>query len=97
MAISHAMQEGLDLRMLHKGVGIDRDEGGTLLLVGNQSSIKLAKNSVFHKRSKHIALRFHFIQKKIEKGEMDLEFIKTLAMESDQMNKHVGVKVLEIW
>ena len=96
MAICHAMQEGLYLTMLQAEMGIDRKEGGTLLLVDNQSSIKLAKNPVFHKRSKHIAIRFHFIREKIVSGEMDLEFVRTLAMAADQLTKHVGVKVLDI-
>ena len=44
MAISHAMQEGLCMRMLQKEVRVNREEGGTLRPVHNQSSIKLAKN-----------------------------------------------------
>ena len=96
MAISHAMQEGLYLTMLQTEMGIQKEEGGTLLLVDNQSSIKLAKNPVFHKRSKHIAIRFHFIREKIDSGEMQLEFVRTLAMAADQLTKHVGLKVLDI-
>ena len=96
MAISHAMQEGLYLRMLQEEMGIFSGESGTPLLVDNQSSIKLEKNAVFHKRSKHIAIRFHFIREKVESGEMSLEFVRTLAMSVDQLTKHVGVKLLEI-
>ena len=67
MAISHAMHEGLYMPMLQKEMGVDCP-----LLVDNRSSIKLAKNLVFHKRSKHIVIRFHFIPEKVEKGEMEL-------------------------
>ena len=77
-------------------MGINPGESGTLLLVDNQSSIKLAKNPVFHKRSKHIAIRFHFIREKVENGEFSLEFVRTLSMAADQLTKHVGVKVLDI-
>ena len=70
--ISNAMQEGLCMRMLQKEMGFDLEKGGTLLPVDNQSPIKLAKNPVFHKRSKHIAIRFYFIREKVKKGEMDL-------------------------
>ena len=96
MAICHAMQEGLYLRMLQQEMGANPESGGTLLLVDNQSSIKLAKNPVFHKRSKHIAIRFHFIREKVESEEFNLEFVRTLAMAADQLTKHVGVRVLEI-
>ena len=46
-------------RMLQMEMWVNPGESVTLLLVDNQSSIKLAKNPVFHKRSKHIAIRFH--------------------------------------
>lgn len=33
-----------------------------LLLVDNQSAIKLTKNDELHKRTKHIDVRYHFIR-----------------------------------
>ena len=87
---------GAVFEMLQQEMGVNPEEGGTLLLVDNQSSIKLAKNPVFHKRSKHIAIRFHFIREKVENAEFNLEFVRTLAMAADQLTKHVGVRVLEI-
>ena len=70
MANSYAIQEGLYLRMLQEEMGVYPEKSGNLLLVDNQSSIKLVKNTVFHKRSKHIAIRFHFILEKVESGEI---------------------------
>ena len=65
-----------------------------LLLCDNQSSMKIAQNPVFHKRSKHIAIRYHFIQEKVESGEVVLQFFGTKLMAADQLTKHVGVQVL---
>lgn len=96
MAISRAMQKGLYLRMLQQEMGVDLEERATTLLDDNQSSIKSTKNPVFHKKSTHLAIRFHFVREKVDKGEMELKLIRTLAMVVDQMTKHVGVKVLEI-
>ena len=56
-------------------MGIELEEGGTLLLLDNQSAIKLAKNPVFHKRSKHIAIKYHFIRDKVENKEFNFEFV----------------------
>ena len=53
----------------------------------------MAKNPVFRKRSKHIAIHVHFIHKKVE---MELGFVRTLTMAVDQMTKYARVKVLEI-
>jgi len=36
------------------------------LYIGNQSSIKLIKNPEFHKRTKHIDIKFHFVREKVE-------------------------------
>ena len=83
MAMGHAVQEGLYLQMLHLEMGIELEEGGTLLLLDNQSAIKLAKNPVFHKRSKHIAIKYHFIREKVENKEFNLEFVRTLSMVAD--------------
>ena len=69
--------------MLQMEMGIEPQEGGTLLLLDNQSAIKLAKNSVFHKRSKHIAMKCYFIREKVENKEFNFEFVKTLSMAAD--------------
>jgi hypothetical protein len=40
---------------------LGRDTGAVELRVDNKSALALAKNPVFHKRSKHIQVRYHFI------------------------------------
>ena len=82
------------MQMLQLEMGIEPEEGGTLLLLDNQSAIKLAKNLVFYKRSKHIAIKYHFITEKVEIKEFNFEFVRTLSMAAYQLTKHVGVKLL---
>ena len=36
MAMTSAVQEGLHLQMMQRELGIEREEGGTLLLLDNQ-------------------------------------------------------------
>ena len=48
-----------------------------------QVVIKLAKYPVFHKRSKHIAIKYNFIREKAESGEFNFEFVRTLATAAD--------------
>jgi hypothetical protein len=40
---------------------LDRDTGAVKLRVDSNSTLTLAKNPVFHERSKHIRVRYHFI------------------------------------
>ena len=94
MALTHAAQEALYLQQLQEELGIDHEGLGVLLLCDNQSSMKIAQNPVFHKRSKHIAIRYHFIREKVKSGEMELQFVRTKAMAADQLTKNVGLQVL---
>nr|GEY71930.1 copia protein [Tanacetum cinerariifolium] len=40
-------------------------------------SIAISCNSVQHSRTKHIAIRYHFIKEHVEKGTIELYFVKT--------------------
>ena len=94
MALTHAAQEELYLSQPQSEMGVIGDGHGVLLLCDNQSSIKIAQNPVFHKGSKHIATRFHFIRERVESGEIMLQFVRTKVMAADQLTKHVGLQVL---
>ena len=37
----------------------------------------MAKNFVFHGRTKHIELDVHFIREKVEKGEIEIRYVPT--------------------
>ena len=47
------------------------------LNVDNKSAIALAKNSVYHDRSKHIDTRFHFIRQCVQTEAIELEYVNT--------------------
>eukprot|EP00253_Pinus_taeda_P033265 PITA_33265 len=49
----------------------------TVIFCDNSSAIALSKNSVFHKRTKHIDTRFHYIRELVNNGEIVLEHCKT--------------------
>ena len=69
MALTHAAQVGLYLQQLQVEMGVNHEGLGVLLLYDNQSSMKIAQNPVFHKHSKLIAIRCHFIWEKVENGD----------------------------
>lgn len=58
-----------------------------LLKMDNQSAIALSKNPVFHDRSKHIDVRFHFIRKCMEDGKMDIRHVRTGEQLADVLTK----------
>ena len=48
-----------------------------IVLCDNSSTIKLSKNPILHGRSKHIAVRFHFLRDLIKDGVVELKYCGT--------------------
>ena len=59
----------------------------SILYVDNQSTIKLIKNPEFHKRTKHIDVKYHFIREKLADNVFVLEYVPTDSQEVDVMTK----------
>ena len=57
----------------------------------SQSAIHLSKNPMFHERSKHIQVKYHFIREMVAQGSFKLEKIPTELNPSD-----MGTKILPI-
>jgi hypothetical protein len=64
MAASLASCEAIWLRKLLTGL-FGQELQSTMIHYDNQSCIKLLKNPVFHNRSKHIEIRYHFIKDRV--------------------------------
>lgn len=56
---------------------LDVEQGGVQLHSDSQSALFLAKNPVFHARTKNIAVRFHKIKELIASCEIILEKMHT--------------------
>ena len=57
----------------------------------SHSAIHLAKNQVFHARTKHIDVRYHFVREIIEDEKILLQKIKTAENLVDMMTKVVSL------
>jgi len=49
----------------------------TSFMCDNISAINISKNLIMHSRTKHIAIRYHFLKDKVAEGEVKLEFVST--------------------
>ena len=54
-----------------------QQEDATLLLCDNQSCMAIAKNPVFHARTKHIEIQYHYVRELIEDGVVELVYYPT--------------------
>ena len=60
----------------------------------NMSNIYLARNPVFHAQTKHIEVHYHFIRKRVQAGEIDLQHISTNLQVADIFIKALGIDKL---
>jgi hypothetical protein len=56
----------------------------------NQGAIKLAYNPVFHARTKHVKIHYHFIWERVLEGEIHLQYINTRIQPADLLMKSLG-------
>ena len=61
-----------------------------VIRIDNKSAIALAKNPVFHGRSKHIHTRFHFIRECVEKNLVSVEHVAGVKQKADILTKALG-------
>ena len=77
-----------ELRML-------RSSEPTILYCDNQSSVKLAKNPVFHARTKHIEIHYHHVREKVTSMIVDLQHVATSDQLADIFTKALGKTLFE--
>ena len=57
------------------------------MLCDNESAIKMADNPVEHSRTKHIAIRYHFLRDHQQKGDIEISYINTKDQLADIFTK----------
>lgn len=73
-----------------KGLVKDLSEVDTnkpVMLIDSQSAIKLIKNPEYHKRTKHIDIKYHFIKELYERKEFNIEYVTTNEQKADILTK----------
>ncbi|CAH9069840.1 unnamed protein product [Cuscuta europaea] len=86
VAATSSVCHAIWLRYILQALSMSQEEA-TTIFVDNKSAIALAKNPVFHDRSKHIDTRYHFIRGKIAEKEVQVEYVKTQDQVADILTK----------
>ena len=87
MVVVEAAKEALWLAGLVKELGIQ--QAGVQLHCDNQSAIFLAKNQIYHARTKHTFVRFHNFKELVSSSGLLLEKIHTFENAADMLTKFV--------
>ena len=73
--------------LMDMGMHVDR---GVVIYCDNLSSIQLARNPVFHARTKHIEVHYHFVREQVLAGDIDLVYVSTEEKVADIFTKALG-------
>eukprot|EP00253_Pinus_taeda_P024898 PITA_24898 len=94
VAATAAACQAVWMRRMLRSLGQEQAKE-TVIFCDNSSAIALSKNSVFHKRTKHIDTRFHYIRELVNNGEIVLEHCRTQEQVADILTKPLDQKSFE--
>jgi len=86
MATCAAVQEIMCLRQFFADIGFGQ-KNATTIYQDNQACIALSSNPIYHKRTKHIDIRYHYIREKVEDGEVVLVHVPSERQLADLLTK----------
>jgi hypothetical protein len=59
----------------------------TIIHYGNQSCVKISDNPVFHDKSNHIEIKYHFIRDMVQRKEVLVQYLPTDEQVADVLTK----------
>ncbi|KAJ9481429.1 hypothetical protein VN97_g12048 [Penicillium thymicola] len=72
---------------MHKYALLDKP---VVINADNTGAIALAKNPEYHARTKHIAVRYHFLRQETSSGSVVLQYVATQQQAADGLTKPLG-------
>ncbi|KAA0037350.1 Integrase, catalytic core [Cucumis melo var. makuwa] len=87
-AAAMAAQENMWIKQLMKDLRQEINHAA-ILYYDNLSAICLAENPVFHARTKHVEVHYHFIREKVLQEEIEMKPIKTEDQIADIFTKYL--------
>lgn len=91
MALTEATKEAVYIRKILNESGIyDNSEDPTTIYCDNQGAGKLTRNPVYHARTKHIDVKYHYVRQAYKRNEIDIQYISTTDMIADVLTKSLA-------
>jgi hypothetical protein len=86
IALWDAGKEASWLRNLHRELGLTQTQP-TTIMQDNEGTVAIAKDPLFHKRTKHIDSRYHWVREKVQAGRFDAELCRDEDQTADVLTK----------
>ena len=87
VAISEAAREACWLRNVYTELGLLQEDVPTLIKGDNEGALAMVRNPQFHKRTKHIAIRWHWVRELAEDNTIRVESVRDLDQTADILTK----------
>ena len=94
IAASCETREAIWIRQLLCDVG-EPMRGPTPIFMDSQSAIKLIHNPEFHKRTKHVDIRYHYTREKLANGDIDVHYVPSKRQLADVLTKAIPCSQFE--
>ena len=94
MAIAEACKESVWLKGLF--AELCGDYSCITLFCDSQSAIYLTKDQMFHERTKHIYIKYHYVRDVIAQGKLKVSKVSTHDNPADMLTKSVPVAKFEL-
>ncbi|CAM8910558.1 unnamed protein product [Rhodiola kirilowii] len=85
-ALANGTAEAIWIQSVLKELGVEQKQP-PILWCDNLGATYLTANPVFHARTKHIEIDFHFVREKVAQGALDVRFISTSDQLADVFTK----------
>jgi len=86
IALWEAGKEASWLRNLYRELGLPQQKP-TTIMQDNTGTVAIARNPLFHKRTKHIDSKFHWVREKVQAGRFDAEICRDEDQTADVLTK----------
>jgi hypothetical protein len=93
-AVANATAEIMWVQILLKEIGIHAPRYGKIWC-DNLGAKYLSSNPVFHARTKHIEVDYHFVRERVTRGLLQIDFVPTGDQIADGFTKPIIVRQLE--
>ncbi|KAK0603791.1 hypothetical protein LWI29_008696 [Acer saccharum] len=93
IAVTEAVKEAIWLQGLLNEINVFKEK--SIIYTDSQSALHLCKNPVFHERTKHIEVKYHFIRDQISDGVVEVDKISTEDNPADMGTKVVPYSKLK--
>ena len=88
-ALFTAMIECVWLRRLLAELDVGQQSPTTIFTDSQQSALAIARNPMFHARTKHIEVHYHYVRERLFVGEINLAYVPTQENITDLFTKAV--------